>query len=75
MRAVICDRYGPADILRMEGWRRPVPTDDEVLVQIHASTVNRSDAHNRAGRPFISRLFHGLRRLNRRIPAVSSRAR
>jgi NADPH:quinone reductase-like Zn-dependent oxidoreductase len=39
-----------------------------VLVKIHASTVNRSDAHNRAGRPFVSRFFHGVRRPNRRIP-------
>jgi NADPH:quinone reductase-like Zn-dependent oxidoreductase len=39
-----------------------------VLVRIRASTVNRSDAHNRAGRPFISRLFHGLRRPKGRSP-------
>jgi NADPH:quinone reductase-like Zn-dependent oxidoreductase len=68
MKAVICDRYGPADILRIEEVERPVPNEDEVLVKIHASTVNRSDAHNRAGTPFISRFFHGLRRPTRRIP-------
>ena len=68
MRAVISDRYGPADTLRIEEVERPLPQEDEVLVKIHASTVNRSVAHNRAGRPFVSRLFNGLRRPNRRIP-------
>jgi NADPH:quinone reductase-like Zn-dependent oxidoreductase len=68
VKAVICDRYGPAEILRIEEVERPVPKADEVLVEIHASTVNRSDAHNRAGTPFIARLFHGLRRPKRRIP-------
>ena len=68
MRAVICDRYGPPDILRIEDVAEPTPGDDEVLVKIYATTVNRSDAHNRAGTPFISRLFHGLRRPKRRIP-------
>jgi NADPH:quinone reductase-like Zn-dependent oxidoreductase len=68
MKAVICDRYGPPDILRIEEVGRPAPTEDELLVKIHASTVNRSDAHNRAGTPFVTRLFHGLRRPNRRIP-------
>jgi NADPH:quinone reductase-like Zn-dependent oxidoreductase len=68
MKAVICDRYGPAEILRIEDVERPRPKDDEALVRIHASTVTRSDAHNRSGTPYISRLFHGLRRPNRRIP-------
>ena len=68
MRAIICDRYGPPDILRIEDVERPVPADDEVLVRIQASTVNRSDTHTRAGTPFISRFFHGLRRPKRRIP-------
>jgi NADPH:quinone reductase-like Zn-dependent oxidoreductase len=65
---VICDRYGPPEILRIEEVERPVPAADELLVGIRASTVNRSDAHNRAGRPFISRLFHGVRRPKGRIP-------
>jgi NADPH:quinone reductase-like Zn-dependent oxidoreductase len=68
MKAVICDRYGPAEILRIEEVEQPRPKDDEVLVKIHASTVNRSDAHNRSGTPYISRVFHGVRRPNRRIP-------
>jgi NADPH:quinone reductase-like Zn-dependent oxidoreductase len=68
LKAVISDRYGPPDILRIEEVERPVPREDELLVKIHASTVNRSDAHTRAGTPFVSRFFQGLRRPKRRIP-------
>ena len=39
MRAVVYDRYGPAEVLRIEEVERPVPKDDEVLVRIHAAAV------------------------------------
>jgi NADPH:quinone reductase-like Zn-dependent oxidoreductase len=68
LKAVVCDRYGPPDVLRIEEVERPVPGDDEVLVRVHASTVNRSDAHNRAGTPFVLRLVNGFQRPRRRIP-------
>jgi NADPH:quinone reductase-like Zn-dependent oxidoreductase len=48
MRAVVHDRYGPPDVLRLEEVERPVPREDEVLVKIRATTVNRSDCHRRA---------------------------
>ncbi len=67
MRAVVHDRYGPPEVLRLEDVERPVPEDDEVLVRIRATTVTRADAHLRSGKPFISRLFSGLRRPKRRI--------
>src|SRR5215468_8940841 len=44
MRAVIHDRYGPPEVLRVAEVERPVPTHDEVLVRVHASTVTRGDA-------------------------------
>ena len=60
MRAVVHDRYGPPEVLRLDDVERPVPEDDEVLVRIHATTVNRTDTGLRAARPFISRFFTGL---------------
>jgi len=67
MKAVICDRYGPPDILRLEDVERPVPGQDEVLIRIRATTVNRSDCHYRLGTPPFARLFTGLTRPRHRI--------
>jgi NADPH:quinone reductase-like Zn-dependent oxidoreductase len=43
VRAVIHDRYGPPEVLRVGEVERPVPKDDQVLVRVHASTVTRGD--------------------------------
>ncbi len=68
MKAVVHDRYGPPSVLRIEEVERPVPADDEVLVRIHATTVNRTDCHIRAANPFLWRLFGaGLRRPKQRM--------
>jgi NADPH:quinone reductase-like Zn-dependent oxidoreductase len=67
MRAVVYDRYGPPEILRLEDVERPVPNEDEVLVRIHATTVNRTDCGLRSAEYFISRFFTGLMRPKRRI--------
>lgn len=67
MKAVVHDRYGPPDVLRLEDVERPVPKADEVLVKVHATTVTRSDAAWRAAKPFFSRFFTGLRRPKRRV--------
>jgi NADPH:quinone reductase-like Zn-dependent oxidoreductase len=67
MRAVVYEKYGAPDVLRLEEVERPVPKDDEVLVRIHATTVNRTDCGMRAAEPFFIRCFTGLRRPKRRI--------
>ena len=74
MRAVVYDRYGPPDVLRLEDVERPVPEEDEVLVRIHATAVTRADcatreANRRSGLlvTVISRLISGIRRPRQRI--------
>jgi NADPH:quinone reductase-like Zn-dependent oxidoreductase len=67
VRAVVFDRYGPPDVLRLEEVDKPVPKDDEVLVKVHATTVNRTDCGLRAGHPFLIRFFFGLHRPKVRI--------
>lgn len=67
MRAVVHDRYGPPDVLRLEDVERPSPAEDEVLIRVRATTVNRTDCHRRAAEPFIWRFFGGLRRPRHRI--------
>ena len=70
MRAVVYDRYGAPDVLRLEDVERPVPKEDEVLVRIHATTVNRSDCGYRGAEPFFTRFFTGLLRPKYRTPGM-----
>ncbi len=65
MRAVVHDRYGHPEVLRLEEAERPVPADDQVLVRVHATTVNRTDCAIRAAKPFMWRFFGGLLRPKR----------
>ncbi len=51
MKAAVCDRYGPPEVLRIAEVEAPVPAHDEILVRIHASTVNSSDWYVRSGIP------------------------
>jgi NADPH:quinone reductase-like Zn-dependent oxidoreductase len=67
MKAVVYDRYGPPEVQRLEDVERPVPKADEVLVKIHATTVTRTDCGVRQGKPFLVRVFFGLRRPKQRI--------
>jgi NADPH:quinone reductase-like Zn-dependent oxidoreductase len=66
MRAVIQDRYGPPEVLRVDEVDRPAPAEDQVLVRVHASTVTRGEA---MGVRFVEyrfvRLFTGIRRPRR----------
>ena len=66
MKAVVYDRYGPPEVLRIEDVPKPVPAPDEILVRIRATGVTRSDAHLRAGQ-FVGRFQSGLLRPKRRI--------
>jgi NADPH:quinone reductase-like Zn-dependent oxidoreductase len=68
MRAVVHDRYGPPEVLRVAEVERPVPKDDEVLVRVHASTVTRGDAMGvRSVEYRFTRVFTGIRRPRRTI--------
>ena len=62
MKAVVRERYGPPEVLRIEEVERPVPKDDELLVRIRATSVTRTDLHMCAAKPFIWRFMLGLRR-------------
>jgi NADPH:quinone reductase-like Zn-dependent oxidoreductase len=74
VRAVVYDRYGPPDVLRIEEVERPVLEEDEVLVRNHATTVTRADcatreANRRGGLAvmLLSRSISGIRRPRQRI--------
>ncbi len=65
MKAVVHERYGPPEVLRIAELPRPVPAADELLVRVRASTVTRSDCGLRNLEYPFSRLFTGLRRPKR----------
>ena len=63
MKAVVHDRYGPPEVLRVEDVERPVPAADEVLVRVHAATVTRGSAMGvRSDDYRFTRVFTGIRR-------------
>ncbi len=74
MKAVVYDRYGPPEVLRIADVERPVPKEDEVLIKVHATTVNRLDVHTREANrksglavSVLSRMVSGLRGPRQRI--------
>jgi NADPH:quinone reductase-like Zn-dependent oxidoreductase len=62
MKAVVCRRYGPPEVLTLEEVEQPVPGPDQVLIRVRATTVTRTDCELRAAIPFFSRLVTGLLR-------------
>ncbi len=63
MKAVVYTEYGSPDVLQLRDIKKPVPNDDEILVKVHAASVNPLDWHFIRGTPFIGRLgLMGLRK-------------
>jgi NADPH:quinone reductase-like Zn-dependent oxidoreductase len=56
MQAIVQDRYGSADVLELADIDRPVPTDNQVLVQVHAAGLHRGDWHVMTGLPYLIRI-------------------
>ena len=57
MKAAVHTTYGPPDVVRIAEVDKPAPKDNELLVRVHATTVNRTDCGFRAARPFFVRLL------------------
>ena len=56
MKAIVYHNYGSPDVLKLEEVKMPTPADDEVLIKIHAVSVNRSDWEGLVGKPLYARL-------------------
>jgi NADPH:quinone reductase-like Zn-dependent oxidoreductase len=60
VKAIVQDRYGSPDVLRLEDVDQPVPGDRDVLVRVHAASVNARDWHFMRGDPYLARLSGGM---------------
>ncbi len=70
MKAVVYERYGPPEVLRIADVAPSEPAPDELLVRVHASTVNRTDCGWRSAKPFFARAFTGVRRPKWQTPGM-----
>ena len=71
MKAVVADRYGPPDVLRLVDIDPPAVADGEVLVRVRAASVHPDVWHTVRGRPAVLRLMgNGLRRPKHRVPGT-----
>jgi NADPH:quinone reductase-like Zn-dependent oxidoreductase len=62
MQAIVYERYGSPDVLRLEGIERPTPSNNEVLIRVRAASVNPLDWHFMRGLPYFLRIGTGLRK-------------
>ena len=60
MKAVVYEKYGSPEVLRLKEVPKPIPGDNEVLVKVHAASVNNWDWDRLTGKPFLYRLISGL---------------
>lgn len=70
MKAVIRRTYGPPKTLGIEEVEKPIPKDNEVLIRVYATTVNRTDCAIVTGKPFVMRFFTGLFKPSHPIPGT-----
>ncbi len=64
MKAIVCTRYGPPDVLQLKEIARPAPRDNEALVRVHAASLNAADLETLRG-DFIVRMAAPLRPMHK----------
>lgn len=60
MKAALRRKYGSPSQIKIENIEKPIPKDNEVLIKVYATTVNRTDCANLTAKPFIMRFVLGL---------------
>ncbi|WP_316570396.1 NAD(P)-dependent alcohol dehydrogenase [Neobacillus sp. YIM B06451] len=68
MKAIVCSKYGAPDVLEVKEVEKPVPKDNEVLVKVHAASINYGNLVLLKGEPFLARFAFGLLKPKYPIP-------
>jgi len=68
MRAIVCHKYGSPDVLELKEIEKPLPLENEVLVKVHAASLNFGNLVLLKGKPFLARFAFGLLRPKYAIP-------
>ena len=68
MKAIVCNKYGSPDVLEIKELKKPLPTENQVLVRVHSSSLNYSNLVLLKGKPFLARFAFGLMRPKFSIP-------
>ena len=70
MKAIVYTKYGPPEVLQLKEVEKPVPKDNEVLIKIYATTVNRTDSATIRAKPFFARLLTGIFKPKKQTPGT-----
>jgi NADPH:quinone reductase-like Zn-dependent oxidoreductase len=70
MKALVYKKYGPPSVLQLKEIENPIPKCDEILVRVHATSVNRTDCATIRAKPFFLRIVTGLFSPKRQIPGT-----
>ncbi|MBI1299440.1 zinc-binding dehydrogenase [bacterium] len=70
MKAIYYTQYGPPEVLCLQEVDKPTPKDDEVLIRVHAASLNAYDWHIMRADPFLARLGKGLFGPKNKIPGA-----
>ena len=70
MKAAVYTKYGSPDVLQIREVEKPVPNDNEVLIKVNATTVNRTDSATIRAIPFFARIMTGLFKPKNQVPGT-----
>lgn len=75
MKAIVCTKYGPPDVLQLKEVEKPTPRDNEILVRVHVAAANPADWHLMRAKPFFVRLGNGFLKPKNPIPGLDMAGR
>lgn len=67
MKAFVYEKYGGPEVLQLKEVEQPIPKDNELLIKVHATTVNRTDCANLTGKPLIMHFVIGFLKPKKQI--------